>query len=68
VATANLDQADLDDDGIGDACDGDNDNDGIADTPPPADKAECKDGGWATFNNPSFPNQGQGVKYVETGQ
>lgn len=43
----------------------DDDNDGIADTPPPTDKDQCKDGGWATFNNPSFRNQGQCTSYVE---
>ncbi len=37
----------------------DEDDDGIPDTPPPTDKAQCKNGGWASFNNPSFRNQGQ---------
>jgi hypothetical protein len=63
-AVANPDQADVDNDGIGDACDGDNDNDGIPDTAPPADKNQCRKGGWATFNNPSFRNQGECVNYV----
>lgn len=46
----------------------DEDGDGIADTPPPAEKDECMDGGWQSFNNPSFRNQGQCVKYVATRQ
>lgn len=32
---------------------------------PPANTTECKDGGWATFNNPAFENQGQCVSYVQ---
>ncbi|MGY2083463.1 hypothetical protein [Blastococcus sp. SYSU DS0539] len=43
---------------------GDCDGDGIRDTPPPVSKDECKKGGWATFNNPSFRNQGQCVSSV----
>lgn len=31
---------------------------------PPTSKDECKDGGWAGFNNPPFRNQGQCVSYV----
>ena len=31
---------------------------------PPTDKSECKNGGWAEFNNPSFRNQGDCVSYV----
>lgn len=42
----------------------DADGDGIPDTAPPADKDACKKGGWATFNNPSFRNQGQCVSWV----
>lgn len=64
----NPDQDDVDGDGIGDACDNDNDNDGIPDTPPPSDKADCKEAGWAAFNNPSFRNQGECVSYVATRQ
>jgi len=30
----------------------------------PKDKDECKNGGWQTFNNPSFKNQGQCVSYT----
>ncbi|MCZ2823028.1 MULTISPECIES: hypothetical protein [unclassified Modestobacter] len=44
----------------------DGDCDGIADTAPPASKDECKEGGWASFNNPSFRNQGQCVSGVVT--
>jgi hypothetical protein len=32
---------------------------------PPTSKAQCKKGGWKTFNNPSFKNQGQCVSYVQ---
>lgn len=32
---------------------------------PPTDKNQCKDGGWKTFNNPTFKNQGQCVDFVE---
>ena len=31
---------------------------------PPTSKDQCKHGGWQTFNNPSFKNQGQCVWYV----
>lgn len=31
---------------------------------PPTSKAQCKKGGWKTFNNPSFKNQGQCIAYV----
>ena len=34
---------------------------------PPTTKDQCKDGGWKTFNNPSFKNQGDCVSYVATG-
>jgi hypothetical protein len=30
----------------------------------PASKESCKDGGWASFNDPSFRNQGECVSYV----
>ncbi len=43
---------------------GDCDGDGVTDTAPPAGKDECKKGGWATFNNPTFRNQGQCVSSV----
>ena len=46
----------------------DEDGNGVADTVPPTDKDDCKKGGWATFDNPSFPNQGQCIKYVNTGK
>lgn len=44
--------------------DGDEDDDGIKDTAPPTSKDQCKKGGWASFNNPSFRNQGQCVSFV----
>jgi hypothetical protein len=31
---------------------------------PPTSKDQCKHGGWQTFNNPSFKNQGQCVSFV----
>jgi hypothetical protein len=31
---------------------------------PPTAKSQCKHGGWKTFNNPTFKNQGQCVAYV----
>ena len=42
----------------------DADGDGIPDTAPPTDKDQCKKGGWASFNNPTFRNQGQCVSWV----
>jgi hypothetical protein len=36
-------------------------------TPPPpgpTSKAQCKNGGWQTFTNPSFASQGDCIKYV----
>src|SRR5258708_24931149 len=51
--TPNPDQADFDNDGVGDACD------------PPADKNECKDNGWARFFYPhEFKNEGECVSFV----
>jgi hypothetical protein len=38
-----------------------------ATNPPPTSKEQCKNGGWATFNNPTFKNQGQCIQYVNTG-
>lgn len=35
---------------------------------PPTDKNQCKNGGWQQFNNPSFRNQGQCIRYVNTGR
>ena len=46
----------------------DGDCDGTNDTAPPTDKDACKQGGWATFNNPSFENQGRCVSYVAAGK
>lgn len=34
---------------------------------PPVDMEECKQGGWQTFNNPFFRNQGDCVSFVATG-
>lgn len=31
---------------------------------PPTSKEQCKDGGWQSFNDPSFKNQGDCVSYV----
>lgn len=30
----------------------------------PTDKNQCKKGGWKTFSNPTFKNQGDCVSYV----
>ncbi len=32
--------------------------------PTPSDKDACKNGGWKTFSNPSFKNQGQCVAWT----
>lgn len=45
----------------------DDDGDGIPDTAPPASKDDCKKGGWSSFNNPTFKNQGDCVSYVASG-
>lgn len=34
---------------------------------PPTSKNQCMNSGWATFNNPSFKNQGDCVSFVVTG-
>lgn len=36
-------------------------------TGPPTSMDQCKNGGWKTFDNPPFKNQGDCVSYVETG-
>ncbi|HEX8681552.1 MAG TPA: thrombospondin type 3 repeat-containing protein [Ardenticatenaceae bacterium] len=64
----NSGQEDADGDGQGDVCDPDDDGDGIPDTAAPTHADQCKNGGWATFNNPSFKNQGQCIQYVNTGK
>jgi hypothetical protein len=43
----------------------DRDSDGIVDTAPPTDKAQCKHDGWMSFNNPSFDNPGGCARYVK---
>jgi hypothetical protein len=35
---------------------------------PPTSKEECKNDGWKKFNNPSFKNQGDCIKFVNTGK
>lgn len=35
---------------------------------PPTDKNACKNGGWQTFNNPSFKNQGACVSYITSNE
>lgn len=30
----------------------------------PTNKDQCKNGGWQTFTNPSFKNEGQCIKFV----
>jgi Tol biopolymer transport system component len=58
--TSNSDQADFDEDGIGDACD--------PQTGPPKRKEQCKDGGWMRFDFPrTFRNQGDCTKFVNAG-
>jgi hypothetical protein len=34
----------------------------------PTSKKLCKHGGWKTFTNPKFKNQGQCIRFVETGK
>jgi hypothetical protein len=34
---------------------------------PPVSKDQCLKGGWTTFNNPSFKNQGDCVSFIATG-
>jgi hypothetical protein len=34
---------------------------------PPTNKDQCKNGGWMSFNNPSFATQGDCVSFVSTG-
>ncbi len=57
---SNPNQADFDLDGIGDTCD--------AQTGPPTDKEQCKNGGWMRFTNPTFKNQGDCIQFVNTGR
>ncbi|HEV8718948.1 MAG TPA: thrombospondin type 3 repeat-containing protein [Candidatus Binatia bacterium] len=58
---ANPDQTDTDHDGVGDACD--------AQTGPPINKDQCKNGGWQRFNYPrTFKNQSDCMQFVNTGK
>jgi hypothetical protein len=45
---------------------------GQAPTPPPPAKPQtaddCKNDGWKTYTDPSFPNQGQCIQFVNTGK
>ncbi len=38
----------------------------MAPLPPPTSANQCKNGGWQTFRNPAFKNQGDCVSYVAT--
>jgi hypothetical protein len=35
---------------------------------PPTSKEQCMDGGWQSFTNPEFKNQGDCIKFVNTGK
>ncbi len=57
----NPDQADFDLDGIGDTCD--------AQTGPPRNKEQCKNGNFMRFDFPrAFKNQGDCIQFVNTGK
>ncbi|HEY0173902.1 MAG TPA: thrombospondin type 3 repeat-containing protein, partial [Pyrinomonadaceae bacterium] len=58
---SNPDQADFDNDGVGDTCD--------TATGAPTDKEQCKDGGWQRFDTPrTFKNQGDCIQFVNNGK
>ena len=40
----------------------------LSSTSPPMSKDECKNGGWASFTDPSFKNQGDCISYVNNGK
>jgi len=57
---SNPDQADFDLDGVGDACD--------AQTGPPVNKEQCKEGLWQRFDYPrAFANQGDCLRFLLRG-
>jgi hypothetical protein len=56
---ANADQADTDEDGIGDVCDT---------STKPTSAYQCKNGGFKRFNDPVFKNQGDCVSYTKNGK
>lgn len=62
IAVANPGQEDTDNDGVGDACEEDEEEDGT-----PSSKLDCKNDGWMSLNTKDgveFKNQGQCVSYV----
>ncbi len=40
----------------------------VANTLPPTEKDQCKNGGWQQFNAPAFTNQGQCVSFVQANE
>jgi uncharacterized repeat protein (TIGR01451 family) len=50
------------------AVDGDPTNNAAEKTTTVVTKEECKSGGWRNFTNPTFRNQGQCIRWINTGQ